>query len=196
MIKQKINLSWAAQCRPDLLDKKTARYMKKADCRCINTGIESGSDRVLKEINKKSKTYDITKGIKTAKKAGINVVGSFILGLPGETLSEMKQSVSYAKKLKLDMLQVLLFVDYKDEYKNKETNTKEYEYGAPLQSYCDVPLKKIKKVYSQFHKEFYFRPSYIISYLYKNWINLILNYEISKDFITKSLKFIRKEPIE
>jgi len=195
MVKQKVGLSWAAQCRADLLDEEQTKIMKSAGCVCINTGIESASDRALKKINKKTTIKRISRGIKAAKRAGINVVGCFILGLPGDTSKGMERSIKYSKKLGLDMLQVLTFVNYPTKYKrqaNIKNAFKDYEYYLASKSYCGVSVDKLKELYIRFYKEFYLRPSYILRYLYKNVLSLIINYQNSKALLVQSSNILLK----
>ena len=195
MLNKKVDLAWAAQCRADILDGEQAKKMKAAGCVCINTGIESSSNKTLTKIKKNTTIEKINKGILAAKKAGINVVGCFIIGIPGETTKDINASMNYAKNSGLDMLEALLFVDYPKENEKIEDVkrfTRDYEYSCPSNN-CGFSVNELKKIHLNFHKNFYFRISYLIRYLYRNLFSLITNFRNTKELILRSMGFLSSQ---
>jgi radical SAM superfamily enzyme YgiQ (UPF0313 family) len=77
--------------------------MGKAGCRLISWGIESGNEAILKRAHKGADPAKAERALRWAKKAGIMNWGYFIIGLPGETLETIRQSIDFAKKLPLDI---------------------------------------------------------------------------------------------
>ncbi len=101
MQKQNLNLEWSCFSRVDRVDMELLKAMKGAGCWQICYGIETGNPESLKVINKGGKVT-IEKSIQSVvetKKAGINVLGSFILGLPGEDEEMVMNTIRFAKKL-------------------------------------------------------------------------------------------------
>ena len=76
--------------RYDNLDKEVLQLMKRANCSFLYFGLESGSDQILKEIDKKTTVEQIIKVSDIVADSGIfsNVV---IMGLPYETMEERKK---------------------------------------------------------------------------------------------------------
>ncbi|MCI4625133.1 MAG: B12-binding domain-containing radical SAM protein [Candidatus Magnetoovum sp. WYHC-5] len=99
-----IKISWTANSRVDL-DYETMKIMKRAGCRCLCVGFESGSQILLDNIKKHITTEKTAKFMENAKKAGILIHGCFIVGLPGETKQTMEETLSFAKKLNSDTVQ-------------------------------------------------------------------------------------------
>jgi radical SAM superfamily enzyme YgiQ (UPF0313 family) len=63
-------------------------------------GIESGSQRVLDGMNKSTKLSEIEQAVARAKEAGIGIRhGFFIVGSPGETVEEIKQTFAFAERI-------------------------------------------------------------------------------------------------
>ncbi|MBM2813293.1 MAG: B12-binding protein [Ignavibacteria bacterium] len=73
--------------------------MKRANFEYINIGLESGSDRVRREIlNRKYSNDDVLSAIRLAQNAGLRVNIYNLIGLPGETWNEFKETVEFNKK--------------------------------------------------------------------------------------------------
>lgn len=68
-------------------------------CRELEIGIESGSERIRNYIHKIGTVEEIKTGITKLLKAGINVKGYFMYGLPTESYEECTQTYNLAKDL-------------------------------------------------------------------------------------------------
>lgn len=97
--RRKIKITWECSSRVDLVDKSLLRAMYRAGCRAIWYGIESGSPRIL-DILYKHITVDQSKeAIRLTREAGIKTGGSFIIGIPGETMEDIKLTLNLIKDL-------------------------------------------------------------------------------------------------
>jgi radical SAM superfamily enzyme YgiQ (UPF0313 family) len=74
--------------------------LKKSGCDELFFGIESGSPKILKSINKTSHLKTIVKNLSAVLRAGINIKGYFIYGFPEETHDDMEMTYQLAKQLK------------------------------------------------------------------------------------------------
>jgi anaerobic magnesium-protoporphyrin IX monomethyl ester cyclase len=99
-----LNLKWSANARCDL-DLETLRLMKRAGCRLMCVGVESGSDEMLAGMNKDIDRARIERFFADAARAGIMIHGCFMVGNPGETRQTMEATLAFAKKLKPDTAQ-------------------------------------------------------------------------------------------
>jgi len=97
-----LDLQWGCQARVDSADEELYHLMHKAGCRVLEYGIESGSDRILRNIGKDISTDMIRRARQKAKKAGLKVLGNFMLGLPGDTKQTMRETIEFAEKLDID----------------------------------------------------------------------------------------------
>jgi anaerobic magnesium-protoporphyrin IX monomethyl ester cyclase len=96
-----IKLTWSANARANV-DLETLEKMKKAGARLLMIGYESGSDEILRTVKKGVSTGQMKAFSQDAKRAGLMLHGGFIIGLPGETSETIKQTVAFAKNLRLD----------------------------------------------------------------------------------------------
>lgn len=99
LIARNFPFRWCCQTRTDDVDAVLLKRMKQAGCHLIHFGVESGSPRILKDIKKKIGRDTIQQGIRLAKEAGIDTACFFLLGFPGESPSEMAETLSFARKL-------------------------------------------------------------------------------------------------
>ena len=85
---------WLTALRVDSdIDENTFTIMKDAGCLGVSAGIESGSDKVLSLMNKKSTSQQIRNFFRNAKKADVPANGTFIVGSEGETEEDLKKTI-------------------------------------------------------------------------------------------------------
>lgn len=99
ILRRKLNFTWECEARVNTIDEEIVREMKKAGCEFIDLGIESGSNRILKNIKKNITVEQAIEAVKTTKKAGIGLKVFFMHGLPGETYEDIKKTVFLSRYL-------------------------------------------------------------------------------------------------
>lgn len=104
IIKKGIKISWTANARVGL-DYETMRIMKEAGCRSFCVGFESGSQKILENMKKKTTVKEMEEFMADAKRAGMLIHGCFMVGLPGETMETMEATLELAKRLNPDTVQ-------------------------------------------------------------------------------------------
>ena len=105
-------ISWTCESRADVLDEEMLRRMKEAGCWQVSVGVESGVDRLLKEIDKGETTAQIEEKIGLIHKVGITARNFFMLGLPTETHLDSLKTIEFAKKLNSDWAQFTVITPY------------------------------------------------------------------------------------
>ena len=173
ILKRKIKIRWQCETRVNLVDQEMLNKMKEAGCYLVAYGIESGSDRVLAILKKGIIKEQVIKAIEISKKASIQIIGYFMMGIPGETEEEIKQTISFAKELDIDFAQFSIATAYpgtelyqiaKAQNKiNPDWSKSIYALGGkPLISLSDVPVDKLYYYIKKAYSSFYFRPAYIL----------------------------------
>lgn len=104
LIKMKLDIEWACRSRIDTIDDGLLEKMKKAGCRRIYFGIESGVQEILDTVNKGITLTQIKEAIHLTKSKGIQTLGFFLIGAPGENKETVRKTVRFAKELDLDYL--------------------------------------------------------------------------------------------
>jgi radical SAM superfamily enzyme YgiQ (UPF0313 family) len=114
MIRRKLDQKcvWLSETRADRLDPETCRMMYEGGCRRVLMGIESGVDLLLGNVNKNLTTEKVRWGVQNAKRAGIQTVGLFMIGLPGETPEMTRETIEFAVDLDLDFAKFAITVPF------------------------------------------------------------------------------------
>ncbi len=98
-----LRIRWTCNSRVDYVDEEMLRMMGRAGCWMISWGIESGNEAVLRRAHKGASPKKARQALLWAKKAGIRNWGYFIIGLPGETVETIRETIELSKSLPLDL---------------------------------------------------------------------------------------------
>jgi anaerobic magnesium-protoporphyrin IX monomethyl ester cyclase len=94
--------------RADNTDLELFQMMKAAGCKRVGFGVESGNQRVL-EIMKKGQTIDdVRQAFRNAREAGLQTIGFFIFGLPGDNEQSMDDTAKLALELDPDLANFMI----------------------------------------------------------------------------------------
>ncbi len=98
MIENNIDLKWTCLSRADTLNEEMLFWLKKAGCIRLNIGMESGSQKVLDILDKGMEIQLAEFNLNLVRKIGIQMMGFFLTGVPGETTEDINASIEFAKK--------------------------------------------------------------------------------------------------
>lgn len=111
-------IRWEVQARTNLIgqdDLELLKLMKQAGCVQIDYGFESGSDRILRFLKKGGVSVATNQqAIEVTREAELHVMGTFMLGTPGETDSEIEETKNFVMKNvdKIDYFQTFVTTPY------------------------------------------------------------------------------------
>jgi anaerobic magnesium-protoporphyrin IX monomethyl ester cyclase len=109
-------IRYSCNMRFGALKQEEFNLMRKAGFRLLKFGLESANQKTLDRLNKGIKIKDILEGCRMAKKAGLTVHLTMIVGYPWETKEDALRTFNLAKKLmqsgKADLLQATVLVPY------------------------------------------------------------------------------------
>jgi len=112
IINDNLGMKWKCEARTDHLDEEICQLMAKAGCVRVKIGFESGSDRILKMIQKDETIEDMRKGAKLLKDAGVPFTAYFMIGFPEETDDDVKQTIKFAKEIDADYYSLSILAPY------------------------------------------------------------------------------------
>jgi radical SAM superfamily enzyme YgiQ (UPF0313 family) len=108
MIEAGLNITWRCILYPGKVDKELVEKMAQSGCVEVSLGMESGSDTILRKMNKQYRTADVTHASDLLKTSGIRRMGFLLLGSPGETRQTVLESLEFVDSLALEMVKVTI----------------------------------------------------------------------------------------
>jgi anaerobic magnesium-protoporphyrin IX monomethyl ester cyclase len=168
MVKRRVHLRWAIRERVSNVDEESLFLMKRAGLRRIHLGIESGNEAILKNIKKNITLEQAERAVKLAKRQKLNVLAYYMIGLPGESLKEVLETIDFAIRLDSDYAEFNVAIPY--------PGTEMYEKGL-----------ENKIIPRDFWKEFTANPTpdFVMPYLYEEHLSKGVLLSLSKLAIRK-----------
>jgi len=182
LIKENLDLVWSCYAAVNTVDKEILQLMRQAGCWNIFYGYETAIEELAENIqtNRKNKNFERMKQVaKWTKQAGIEVRGSFLIGLPGETPELAKKTVQNAIELDPDYAQFTLVCPYPGTKLAKEIEAGKWgkfitrdleEYQCWNVTWLPDGYKnpkELKDMERYAFRKFYLRPGYIIKRILK-----------------------------
>jgi len=180
ILRRGLKITFSVNARVDTADEELFRMMKKAGCRELLVGFESGSQAQLDTMHKNLNVRRAFDFMALAGKAGLDVHGCFVIGLPGETEETAKQTVDFSLRLGLTTVQFSGAVPFPGtEFYNvclkngwlKARKWQDWLAGGEQTGVVEYPqmsAERINYFVDLGLKKFYFRPGYMARFALVN----------------------------
>lgn len=165
-----IDVEWSCSSRVDTINEDMVKKMRDAGCSAIYFGVESASPRILDFYRKKIDLEKVRRAVTLAKKYGIKVICSFIIGAPMERKEDMEATLKLALKLDPDYAQFSVLTPYPgteifDEAERKgwilSRNFDDFTAGKPVLKNFFMSPQEISGFLKHCYLRFYLRPKFI-----------------------------------
>lgn len=107
-----LNIKWVCNSRVDSVSPDMLDLLKRAGCWMIGFGVESANQHVLDAMNKGITVKQIRDALKWSKDAGLEVTAHCMIGYPGESSSDIKNTLELVKELEVDFAQFYCTVPF------------------------------------------------------------------------------------
>ncbi|HHT9126296.1 MAG TPA: B12-binding domain-containing radical SAM protein [Candidatus Brocadiia bacterium] len=173
IIQRNLKITWWSNTRVDVLDREMFEWMKKSGCFMLSIGGESGNQDILNRMKKRAQLSQIKNTIKMLREVGILSLVYFLIGLPGESRSTIKDTVDFAKQINPDYVEFYPATPYPGtefyEIAKKENmittdDWSLYECGG-IRFVVRVPgvsHEELECILQDAYKEFYYRTPYLL----------------------------------
>ena len=173
--KEKYDLIWTCNGRVDNIDDEMLGEMRRAGCKMIRLGVESGSQEVLDGIGKGLTLAQIEEGIRLVKKNGIQALGGFMFGFPYDTRETVEQTIAFSKQVSPDQVQFSIAMCYpgtslydyaRDKGLLLAKSFREFDMThGPVMATRDMAPCDLEHILARAYREFYFRPRFALQTL-------------------------------
>src|SRR5262249_47072636 len=109
MIRNRYDFKWNSFYRADHGDEQAIALMAETGCEGVFLGVESGSDTMLKAMNKTARRKDYLKAIPLLQQHGISCYASLIIGYPGETRETVDETIDLIERAAPDYFRAQLW---------------------------------------------------------------------------------------
>jgi len=140
IIEKKLDIKWICDTRVDRLNAEILELMKAAGCVRVKIAVESGNDEILSKVRKRINTDKVLETVSIIKTAGIPFTVYLMIGFPGETNSQVKETIEFGKRLEADYYSLSILAPY---------------YGTEIYQDLEKSGKKLDKE----HWEYFFHQS-------------------------------------
>lgn len=160
--------TWGCNAKANV-PRHVLKVMKENGCRVLLVGYESGNQQILHNIKKGILVSKAREFTRDAHELGLTIHGTFILGLPGETLETIEETTRYAMELNPHTIQVSLAAPYPGTFLYKQATENGWFSGTDMLlddggnqlaqlSYPHLSSEVIFDKVEEMYRRFYFRP--------------------------------------
>lgn len=200
LIEEKLDLIWWCPngVRLETLDFSLLDKMKASGCYAMVLGIESGSEKIQRDMKKNLKFEKLREVVEYADFIGIRTQGFFILGYPTETREDIEATIRLAKSLPLRRATFGLFQplpgseicrDLQRENRTAHLDFTRMEYSKPSVLPSGFrSADELKNLQRRALLEFYLRPRVLTRFLAENmsWSQLKELGAMARTYLVKS----------
>ncbi|MFH1085602.1 MAG: radical SAM protein, partial [Chloroflexota bacterium] len=176
IIAEGIDITWSAPngIRVDAVDAELVDLMRRSGCFQVNVGIESGSPRIQRQIRKNLSLDTVRRAVGLLRGAGIEVVGFFMLGFPGEMRADIRQTLALAMELPLTGASFSIYCplpgteDYATTFRAGRPDhavLDSFDFVSYENNLSGVPAAELRAIQRRAYVQFHLRPMVLRAFL-------------------------------
>jgi anaerobic magnesium-protoporphyrin IX monomethyl ester cyclase len=186
-----LKIAWTCETRVNLVDKELLKHMKQAGCYAVAYGIESAVPEIISVLHKDTTLAQVEEAVRDSREAGLQVIGYFMLGSPGETEETIRRTIDFAGKLKVDFAQFSVTTPFPgtelyDIYlqnRRESISWDSFVYAGtdnpttPVFESDRLSREDLKNWLRRAYRDFYLRPAYLWQRLHRctSWPEIRMN---------------------
>ena len=165
ILRRGLDIEWKAEGRVDGVDPELLRLMRRAGCRVVAYGVESGNESTLSLLRKDVSLDKVRAAFSATRSAGIRPLAYIILGAPGESLDEVRHTIRFVREIGADYVQFSslvafpgtpLFEQYGDRPGADVRNP--VDGDVHRKTVTDLPPEELGALMRDAWRSFYLRP--------------------------------------
>jgi anaerobic magnesium-protoporphyrin IX monomethyl ester cyclase len=180
VIEKKLDIGFDIRARVDTLDEEMSVLLKRAGCRGIHYGIESGTGKILKVLRKGIDLQQAKEVMDLTRKHKMQTLGYFMIGAPTETIDDIRETFRVAQWLDPDFIHLTILTPFpgtpiylegmangiiKRDYWREFAEKPNKNFRPPHWDE-NFTREELERLIIEGYKRFYTRPSYILKKLF------------------------------
>jgi anaerobic magnesium-protoporphyrin IX monomethyl ester cyclase len=173
LIREKAKIAWSCNGHVGRMKFSMLEEMRRAGCRVIQYGVESGDQKILDLLKKGTTTSEIIDTFQMTRKAGIKTVANLLIGNPGETRESISRTIDMTKRIRADFANIQVLSPF--------PGTELYQLAVQNGWFLDgldfdglrsdtfvmnataLTTDELRGLFKKMYRSFYLRPGYILS---------------------------------
>ncbi len=165
LIRRRVDVEWKCEGRVDGVDPELLQLMRRAGCRVVAYGVESGNAETLALLRKDVKVEQAESAFAATRDAGLRSLAYIILGAPGEGADEVRDTLRFVDELRADYVQFSslvalpgtpLFASHGHRAGGDVRNP--VDGDADRRTVTDLPPEQLDRLMREAWRGFYLRP--------------------------------------
>ncbi len=163
IIRRGLDIHWKCEGRVDGVDHALLKLMYLAGCRVVAYGVESGNRESLLKLRKDVTIERVIQAFSETREAGLRTMAYAILGIPGETAKEVRQTTRFIKEIGADYVQYSTLSALPGTELGSDIEP--VNVLSPVDSdlsrptITEIPARELSKLMRDAWRGFYFRPT-------------------------------------
>lgn len=209
LISEKLKVNWGCTTRANLIDEELIKKMKKAGCNIIKLGIETGSEKILKDTKKGVTFEQMREAAKLLNKHNLFWSGYFMVGIPTETEEDIRKTCEFMEELnphyaglgvynpfpktelfeqgvRMGLLQPEVNLDH---FFN--TNAKDYFFVDPSKRVAGIDKREFDRLVTFLMTEFHKHNTKLSNIIRRGWARRLTYYKEPKLMLSDIKKALR-----
>jgi radical SAM superfamily enzyme YgiQ (UPF0313 family) len=176
-----LDVGWDIRARVDTVDAEMLAALRAAGCERIHYGVEAGSDRFLEVLSKGITVGQVREAFRLTRRAGIQILAYFMIGIPGETEADIRQTMRLARELEPDVVHITILTPFPGTAIYRRALEEGVYERDVWQEFAREPRpgfqppywtrelsrEQLESLLVEAYKSFYTRPRYIVRQLLK-----------------------------
>jgi len=177
IIGEGLPVRWKCEARTDEVHPEMLDWMSRAGCRIVSYGIETIHEKSLRLLRKGASAADAGRAVSMTRRAGMDVLAYFLVGIPGETIEHVRETARFAARWGISWAQFSVLSPVEGTPLYNEARKRGWYALSDAMNPFDADLarpallddywtpQRLKKALRIAHLTFYARPSYVVSRL-------------------------------
>ena len=176
IIDRGLRVYWDCRTNVNAMDEKLLEHMSRAGCVGIHHGVEAGTEKIQKQINKNLNLAKVAKTFRFTQKYGIKTMAYFILGNPTENRNDLEEGFKFLKEINPDLVHMTTLIPFPATQiymQGLEDGIikRDYWRDFAINPTVDFDLphwpeyftrEELNDIVTNAYRDFYLRPSYIL----------------------------------
>lgn len=176
MIRDKTPVQWCCNGRVGGLNMGILKKMKKAGCRLIQYGVESGDQKILDILKKQITIEQVKQTFQMSKKAGLKTAANFMVGNPHENQESLVKTRSLIKEINPDYCNFTFITPFpgtelyrmarENNWLIDDLDCLSMKLDQCVMNATEISVGELKQAKAKLFQFFYLRPAYIFKKIF------------------------------